>query len=81
MRDELIEVPDLPPDRAWQEHAACGDPDLVETFAGALDRDASPRSDRAALAVCARCPVLIDCHEYAEINDERFGIWGGLRRG
>lgn len=31
----------------------------------------------AARAVCARCPVRVDCLEYALDNDEHYGVWGG----
>ena len=30
-----------------------------------------------AKRICARCPVEIECLEYALVNDERFGVWGG----
>jgi WhiB family redox-sensing transcriptional regulator len=32
----------------------------------------------AALKVCALCPVRVECLEYALLNDERWGVWGGL---
>lgn len=31
-----------------------------------------------AKALCATCPVRLECLEYADDNDEREGIWGGL---
>ena len=31
-----------------------------------------------AKKVCLTCDVRDDCLEYALMNDERFGIWGGL---
>ena len=31
-----------------------------------------------AKAICARCPVQMECLEMAYRNDERDGIWGGL---
>lgn len=34
-------------------------------------------STKEAKAVCAGCPVRIDCLEYAIAHNERFGIWGG----
>lgn len=40
------------------------------------------RANREAInqakAVCALCHVRQDCLEYALVNDERYGIWGGL---
>jgi WhiB family redox-sensing transcriptional regulator len=35
-------------------------------------------STRDAKKVCGSCAVRSTCLEYALINDERFGIWGGL---
>lgn len=31
-----------------------------------------------ARAICAACPVRIDCLDHAITTGERFGIWGGL---
>ena len=31
----------------------------------------------AAVAVCRRCEVRVQCLEWALDRDERFGIWGG----
>jgi WhiB family redox-sensing transcriptional regulator len=33
--------------------------------------------EEAAKAVCAGCVVREECLEYALVNRERFGIWGG----
>jgi hypothetical protein len=35
---------------------------------------------RRAKAVCATCPVLWQCYEYAMTNDEEYGVWGGTTR-
>lgn len=35
-------------------------------------------STRTAKAVCADCPLIAECLEYAIANDERFGVWGGM---
>lgn len=32
---------------------------------------------QAAKAICATCPVRIECLDYAVDNVEQFGIWGG----
>ena len=37
-----------------------------------------PVSIRRARMICNECPVLDLCYEYAQKNDERFGMWGGL---
>ena len=31
----------------------------------------------AALAVCARCPVRVECDHHADATGEEYGIWGG----
>lgn len=33
---------------------------------------------RPAKAICARCPVRLDCLTFALAHGERFGVWGGL---
>jgi len=59
-------------DRTWQWQANClgVDPDLFFPERGA--------STREAKAVCRGCVVRMECLEYALINGEKFGIWGGL---
>ena len=31
----------------------------------------------AALEVCARCPVTVECDDHARATGEEYGIWGG----
>ncbi len=59
-------------DRSWQIQANClgVDPDLFFPERGA--------STREAKAVCRACVVRDECLEYALVNGEKFGIWGGL---
>ena len=59
-------------DKRWQEQANClgVDPDLFFPERGA--------STREAKSVCSNCEVRADCLEYALVNGEKFGIWGGL---
>jgi WhiB family redox-sensing transcriptional regulator len=59
-------------DRTWQGQANClgVDPDLFFPERGA--------STREAKGVCRGCEVREDCLEYALVNGEKFGIWGGL---
>ena len=61
-----------PEDRTWQEYANClgVDPDLFFPERGA--------STREAKEVCRGCVVREQCLEYALVNGEKFGIWGGL---
>jgi WhiB family redox-sensing transcriptional regulator len=57
---------------AWQADANCmgADADLFFPERGA--------STRRAKAICGECAAQPQCLEYAIVNGERFGIWGGL---
>lgn len=59
-------------DQTWRVDAACagGDPALFFPERGA--------STREAKMICRGCPVQGECMEYALVNREKFGIWGGL---
>ena len=37
-------------------------------------------SQKEAKAVCARCPVRIECDDYAKRTNSTYGIWGGVIR-
>jgi WhiB family redox-sensing transcriptional regulator len=69
LRDLVAMEPASP---AWQAQANCMgvDPDLFFPERGA--------STREAKEVCRGCVVREDCLEYALVNAEKFGIWGGL---
>ena len=56
----------------WQVDASCQDqdPDLFFPNRGA--------STRKAKQICSECTVQEHCLEYAIVNAEKFGIWGGL---
>ena len=72
-REALLRVPGgEPEERGWQEQANClgVDPDLFFPERGA--------STREAKEVCRGCIVRDLCLEYALVNGEKFGIWGGL---
>jgi WhiB family transcriptional regulator, redox-sensing transcriptional regulator len=56
----------------WQERALCAQTDPEAFF------PEKGGSTREAKRVCLSCDVRGDCLEYALMNDERFGIWGGL---
>ena len=34
--------------------------------------------ERSAKIVCVRCPVRVDCADYAVRAREPYGVWGGL---
>ena len=63
----------------WQLEAACRG--MADTWFFPPDREqAKARASRIsrAKAVCAHCPALIACRDYALNNGEVFGVWGGL---
>lgn len=82
----------VPPEVADFRGQALGDPALHIDAWGAVDRpdeDPEPQKERiarerAALAVCGRCPVLAQCRAYANSETasgqlaEPAGIWGGM---
>jgi WhiB family redox-sensing transcriptional regulator len=71
MHSKLIEA--LAVDQLlWQDYANCrgADADLFFPERGA--------STRRAKSICGACEVRIDCLEYAIVNGEKFGIWGGM---
>lgn len=57
---------------AWQNQALCAqtDPEAFFPEKGGSTRDAK--------RICVGCEVKQECLEYAVMQDERFGIWGGL---
>ena len=59
-------------DTGWKARANCAglDPDLFFPERGA--------SMKEAKAVCRGCVVREECLEYALVNGEKFGLWGGL---
>ena len=56
----------------WQSEALCAETDPAAFFP---DKGGSTRE---AKRVCGACLVRVECLEYSLVNDERFGIWGGL---
>jgi WhiB family redox-sensing transcriptional regulator len=63
----------------WSELGACrtADPNLF--FHPQNERGAARiMRDRAAKAICAQCPVRIECADYAIRAHEPYGVWGGL---
>jgi WhiB family transcriptional regulator, redox-sensing transcriptional regulator len=59
------------PDESWKRQAAClgADPDLWFPVPGA--------STAEAKQICRECCVRRACLEYALLNREKHGIWGG----
>lgn len=57
---------------SWRERALCAQtgPEFFFPEAGG--------SAREAKRICLGCEERVRCLEYALVNDERFGVWGGL---
>lgn len=63
----------------WQLVGACRGMDSGTFYHPDGERNPS-RARRTARAkeVCARCPVIDPCREFALRTREPFGVWGGL---
>jgi WhiB family redox-sensing transcriptional regulator len=57
---------------SWQDKALCAQTDPEDFF------PEKGGSTREAKRICVSCEVKQECLEYALMQDERFGIWGGL---
>lgn len=64
--------PAIGPSREWMDEANCLglDPDLMFPERG--------NPAHQAKQICAGCTVRAECLEFSLLNNERFGIWGGL---
>jgi WhiB family redox-sensing transcriptional regulator len=64
----------------WQWRAACRGEDAALFFAPNHPEPKPERlaRERQAKAICASCPVRMECLEYAVRIKEAHGIWGGL---
>lgn len=66
----------------WQVQGACRDMDSAVFYHPDGERNPSrARRVAAAKSVCARCPVIAACREFALRTREPFGVWGGLAEG
>lgn len=61
-----------PPDGRWWEAGLCHQTD-PEAFFPEVGQ--SPRKGKA---ICARCPSMAECHQYALDNKIAEGTWGGV---
>jgi len=67
---------------SWTEHAACREPGIdPESFFPVSESGLAIQQVAAAKAVCARCPVAVDCRAWALRAGEPAGIWGGTTPG
>jgi WhiB family redox-sensing transcriptional regulator len=61
----------------WVHRALCKDEDPELFFPVGTTGPAASQID-AAKAVCVRCPVRLDCLEWAMTTSQGSGVWGGL---
>ncbi|MDD7942562.1 WhiB family transcriptional regulator [Actinomycetospora lutea] len=62
----------------WQRHAACRGMDLAVFFHPDGEREPSRgRRVDGAKQVCASCPVMTACRDWARSVQEPYGVWGG----
>lgn len=62
----------------WQELGACAELDTEIFYVGSQRGPALTAFENVAKGVCASCPVLLQCRDYALRTHEPYGIWGGL---
>lgn len=75
---ELVDVSD-----GWELDARCrGEEDALffgpNRFEPKRERLAR---EQAAKAICAGCPVVAECRDFALRHGEMYGVWGGLGEG
>ncbi len=77
---EITRLPGPVADRwNWQLQGACRGVNPEDFFHPEGERGPRRRSrDLSAKAVCARCPVLLQCRTHALEVREPYGVWGGL---
>lgn len=64
---------DLPAELAWMHRARCGGADIAVFFP---EQGNTP--SEVVERLCGRCPVRVDCLDYALDHDVRYGTYGGL---
>lgn len=63
----------------WQLEAVCRNMDTSVFYHPDGERGvARERRVAQAKAICATCPVLVQCREHALTVREPYGVWGGL---
>lgn len=59
----------------WADYAACAPQNAGADWDPGLHYD-QKRTEQAK-ALCASCPVISECLDFARANDTTSGIWGG----
>ena len=76
---EAVRIPFAGHD-GWEERGACRGTDSSLFFGPNRFEPKAERLAREAAAkeICATCPVMAPCRDFALRTDELFGVWGGL---
>jgi len=85
-RDAIIRGDDMSPitrpfagEWDWRVNAGCRGGDVETFFHPDNERGRSRvKRERRAKAICAVCPVVESCLQWALKAEEPYGIWGGL---
>lgn len=69
-----------PSPESWQHRGACRGPQATVFFPPPHFERKSERAERERRAkeICATCPVIEECLDYALTIREPHGVWGGL---
>jgi WhiB family redox-sensing transcriptional regulator len=64
----------------WQEDASCREYSNVLFFGDDTGESELEKQSRESQAkkICATCPVLDPCLEFAIETNQKYGIWGGM---
>jgi WhiB family redox-sensing transcriptional regulator len=67
------------PSTGWQQHGLCRAGDATVFFPPVHFEHKPEREAREAKAkaICARCPVKVECLDWALVTREPHGVWGG----
>lgn len=65
-------LPGLPLPEPWVADGLCAETDPEAFFPD----KGEPTAD--AKRICQRCPVRVECLQFALDHQERYGVWGGL---
>lgn len=70
----------LPQHERWRLRAACAGmaTENYDVFYSASPGAARKLHDDRAKAICAQCPVSVECLDYADEHGISSGIWGGM---
>lgn len=75
---EQCDIPDLVQPGDWIEQAACRSFTPQEINDHWWNESNKGIPTEVAQATCFSCPIQKECLNLAIVNDERYGIWGGL---